>query len=203
MILLENCAAAFGKFPEVEKNSAVMFAAIHNIVLAKMFLLLYHKNSIRKLNYEIATVMENIEEERVMKEQYRKVKYGITLYVVSVYLSLAAYGIESLRRAITEGTPFYTVVTYFPYFEDTSIIATVIRTFFYITWLYMMLPMMSADCMPIIHLIIMAYKFITLCQHYETIREEFQRNIKRDRRQATEILQKGFLEGIVIHQKLL
>ncbi|XP_047506493.1 uncharacterized protein LOC125050599 [Pieris napi] len=203
MILLENCAAIFGKFPEVEKNSAVMFAAIHNIVLAKMFLLLYHKNSIRKLNYEMATVMENIEEEYVMREQYRKVKFGITFYVASVYLSLVAYGVESLRKVITEGVPFYTVVTVYPSFNDISMLATLMRAFFYITWLYMMLPMMAADCMPIIHLITMAYKFMTLCHRFEAISEAFKREVKISKTHAISVLKIKFLEGIVIHQKLL
>lgn len=103
MIFLENVAALFGRFPEVEKNSSVMFSAIHNIVLTKMFLLYYHKKSIRKLNYEMATVGAKLEEEHVMKKQYWKVTVGIWLYVISVYLSLAAYGIESARRAIVEG----------------------------------------------------------------------------------------------------
>lgn len=103
MIFLENLAALFGCFPDVEKNSAVMFSAIHNIVLAKMFLLLYHKNSVRKLNYEMATVGENYEKQFVMKKQYRKAKVGILLYIASVYLSLIAYGVESLRRSVAEG----------------------------------------------------------------------------------------------------
>lgn len=103
MIFLENLAALFGNFPDVEKNSAVMLSAIHNIVLAKMFLLLYHKKSIRKLNYEMATVGENFEEQFVMKKQYRKVKVGISLYVISVYLSLIAYGVESTRKSLVEG----------------------------------------------------------------------------------------------------
>lgn len=103
MIFLENAASLFGSFPDVEKNSAVMFAAIHNIVLVKMFLLLYHKDSIRKLNFEMATVGEKFEEERVMRKQYRKVKWGILFYVISVYLSLIAYGVESTRRSIVEG----------------------------------------------------------------------------------------------------
>lgn len=103
MIFLENLAALFGNFPEVEKNSAVMFAAIHNIVLTKMYLLLYHKKSIRNLNYEMATVGEDFEQEYVMRKQYNKAKVGISLYVISVYLSLTAYGVESARRAIVEG----------------------------------------------------------------------------------------------------
>lgn len=103
MIFLENLAALFGSFPDVEKNSAVMFAAIHNIVLTKMYLLLYHKDSIKKLNFEMGDVGGRFEEEYVMKKQYKKVKWGILFYVVSVYLSLIAYGVESVRRSVVEG----------------------------------------------------------------------------------------------------
>lgn len=103
MIFLENLAALFGDFPEVEKNSAAMFFAIHNIVLTKMFLLLYHKDSIRKLNYEMSTVGEKLEEESNMRKQYLKMRVGIILYVISVYLSLIAYGVESARRTLLEG----------------------------------------------------------------------------------------------------
>lgn len=103
MIFLENLAALLGNFPEVEKNSAVMFSAIHNIVLAKMFLLLYHKKTIRKLNHEMATVGQNFEEQSVMKKQYLKAKVGILLYIISVYLSLIAYGVESVRKLLVEG----------------------------------------------------------------------------------------------------
>lgn len=106
MIFLENLAALFGDFPEVEKNSAAMFFAIHNIVLTKMFLLLYHKDSIRKLNYEMATVGEKLEEESNMRKQYLKSRVGIILYVISVYLSLIAYGVESTRRVLVEGGYF-------------------------------------------------------------------------------------------------
>ncbi|VVC95244.1 unnamed protein product [Leptidea sinapis] len=177
MILLENIAAIFGNFPEVEKNSAVMFAAIHNIVLAKMFLLQYHKRSIKKLNFEIVAIMENINNERVMKAQYTRVKYGISFYAVSVYLALGAYGIESLRKVISEGAPFYTVVTYLPQYDDTSTTADIVRSFFYFTWLYMMLPMMSTDCMPIIHLILLAHKFKTLCLYFEGLRTNLDKQI--------------------------
>ncbi|XP_023951767.2 uncharacterized protein LOC112055793 [Bicyclus anynana] len=204
MILLENLAFLFGDFPDVEKNSSIMFSAIHDIILVKMFLLLYHKNSIKKLNYEMATVMETIEEEKVMKQQQRKVKWGITFYVVTVYLSLIAYGVESFRKTIVEGTPFYTVVTYIPNYQDESVIASILRVFFYMTWLYMMLPMISADCMPIIHLITIAFKFITLCQHYEKMRREFDKNVLNMRNNAaTKLLKTGFIDGIRMHQKLM
>ncbi|XP_034833170.1 odorant receptor 4-like [Maniola hyperantus] len=204
MILLENLAFLFGDFPEVEKKSAMMFAAIHDIILIKMFLLLYHKSSVRQLNSEMATVMEAIEEDKLMKKQQMKVQWGITFYVITVYLSLSAYGVESLRKSIVEGTPFYTVVTYFPHYQDDSIIASILRVFFYMTWLYMMLPMISADCMPIIHLITIAYKFITLCQHFERIRQDFDKNVFVMRNEeATKLLKAGYLKGIRMHQKLM
>lgn len=113
MIFLENLAALFGKLPEVEKNSAVMFAAIHNIVLTKMFLLLYHKRSISKLNCEMAAVGENLEEASIMRRQFRKMRLGTALYFISVYLSLVAYGVESARRTIVEGLFSKTVSLFF------------------------------------------------------------------------------------------
>ena len=48
MIFLENLAALFKDFPEVEGKSAVMFSAIHDIILIKMFLVFYYKSSIIK-----------------------------------------------------------------------------------------------------------------------------------------------------------
>lgn len=68
----------------------------------------------------------------------------------------------------------------------------------------MMLPMMSADCMPITHLITMTYKFITLSHHFEKIRGNFDRDILRmNRNYAIEKLKLGCLDGIKMHQKLI
>nr|WCC57346.1 odorant receptor 12 [Papilio dardanus] len=204
MVLLENIAAWFGDFPKVEKNSSVMFSVIHNTVLAKMFLLLYHKKSIRKLNYEMAELGADMEDDETMKKQHKKVKYGLLLYVVSVYLSLIAYGVDSLRKCLTEGTPFYTVVTYYPSYDSTTYIASVLRVFFYMTWLYMMLPMMAADCLPIVHLIIMAFKFITLCNHFKKISKEFSRNKTNMRKESAVLkLKFGCMQGILMHRKLI
>ncbi|XP_063540046.1 uncharacterized protein LOC134749070 [Cydia strobilella] len=204
MIFLENVAAVFGSFPSVEKNSAFMFAAIHNIVLAKFYLFFYHKVSIKKLNSEMGAVGENLEEDNVMKKQYWKVKYGNLLYVVTVYMSLGAFGLESTRKSIVEGAPFYTVVTYWPAYEDSTMTADIFRVFFFITWLYMMLPMMSVDCMPITHLICISYKFVTLRRHFERIREEFDGDLVTMRKEeAEEKLWIGCLEGIKMHQKLM
>ncbi|XP_013140405.1 PREDICTED: uncharacterized protein LOC106104810 [Papilio polytes] len=203
MVLLENLAACFGDFPKVEKNSAVMFSVIHNTVLAKMFLLLYYKKSIRKLNIEMAELGADMEDDVIMNKQHKKIKYGLLLYFVSVYLSLLAYGVDSLRKCVTEGTPFYTVVTYYPGYDSTTYVASVLRVFFYMTWLYMMLPMMAADCLPIVHLIIMAYKFITLCNHFKKISKEFRRNKTNTRKESAILkLKLGCMQGILMHRKL-
>ncbi|XP_053611529.1 odorant receptor 49a-like isoform X2 [Plodia interpunctella] len=106
--------------------------------------------------------------------------------------------------SVSARAPFYTVVTYLPYYEDDSTGASFFRVFFYATWLYMMLPMMSADCLPIAHLIMLAYKFITLRHHYDRIRAEFDNDILvLNKKVAIEKLKAGFLEGILMHQKLM
>lgn len=68
--------------------------------------MLYYKRSIKKLNYEMVAVMQDKEEEYIMRKQKRKVVWGILFYVLTVYLSLSAYGVESLRKAIVEGYQF-------------------------------------------------------------------------------------------------
>lgn len=103
LVLLENLAVLFGKFPSVESNSAIMLASAHNIVLFKLYLFVYHKNSIRKLNLEMGSVGESIEEETVMKKQYRKVNWGCLLFSLNVFLTVLSYGLASARRALTEG----------------------------------------------------------------------------------------------------
>nr|WCC57469.1 odorant receptor 12 [Papilio machaon] len=210
MIILENLAAWFGDFPKVEKNSAVMFAVIHNTVLAKMFLLLYYKKSIKKLNKKMAQLGADMEDDVTMNMQHKKVKYGLLLYVVSVYLSLLAYGVDSLRKYFKNvlyfipGTPFYTVVTYYPSYNSTTHVASALRIFFYMTWLYMMLPMMAADCLPIVHLIIMAFKFITLCNHFKKISKDFSRNKTNMRKESAVLkLKFGCMQGILMHRKLI
>lgn len=68
----------------------------------------------------------------------------------------------------------------------------------------MMLPMMSADCMPITHLITMTYKFVTLCNHFERIRKQFDKDILvMTKAKAAQKLKAACLEGILMHQKLL
>lgn len=119
------------------------------------------------------------------------------------FLFMCSLILAKFIRSVFSGSPFYTVVTYYPYYEDQSHLASLLRVFFYITWLYMMLPMMSADCLPITHLITLAFKFVTLCNHFERIRKEFDRNILTDKKAAVQKLKAGFLEGVQMHQKLL
>lgn len=95
------------------------------------------------------------------------------------------------------------MVTYLPQYEDQTFIASFFRVFFYMTWLYMMLPMMSADCFPITHLITLTYKFITLRHHFVRIRVKFDKDVLVDRKKAEEDLRSEFVEGVIMHQKLM
>ncbi|XP_048484714.1 uncharacterized protein LOC105381756 [Plutella xylostella] len=203
LILFENLAAWFGEFPDVEKNSSVMFAVIHSIVLTKMFLVVFRKEAVKQINIEMANVGSDLEEAALMRRQYSKVRSGILCYMLSVYASLGTYAAESARRSIVEGTPFYTVVTYYPKYEDTSTTADVFRVLFYIIWVVMMMPMIFADCFPITHVIILSFKFITLRRHFERVREVFDEDLLMKRSDAVERMGDGFLQGILMHQKLI
>ncbi|XP_050667296.1 uncharacterized protein LOC126967026 [Leptidea sinapis] len=68
----------------------------------------------------------------------------------------------------------------------------------------MMLPMMSTDCMPIIHLILLAHKFKTLCLYFEGLRTNLDKQIILvGRNNAEDMLRRSFIEGIIMHQKLI
>ncbi|CAG9098933.1 unnamed protein product [Plutella xylostella] len=212
LIVFENLAAWLGEFPDVEKNSSVMFAVIHTIVLTKMFLVVFRKEAVKQINIEMANVGSDLEEAALMRRQYSKVRSGILCYMLSVYASLGTYAAESARRSLVEGIlfyplwgciPFYTVVTYYPKYEDESTTADVFRVLFYIIWLVMMMPMIFADCFPITHVIILSFKFITLRRHFERVREVFDEDLLMKRSDAVERMRDGFLQGILMHQKLI
>lgn len=100
--------------------------------------------------------------------------------------------------------PFYTVVTYLPRYEDNSNAAKIFRILFYLLWMGMMPAMLSIDCLPIVHLIAIAYKFKTLCRHYKRIREEFDKDLlTMPKERAIVKWRAGYLDGIKMHQKLM
>lgn len=103
MVILEYVAALFGKFHRrCGDKFGFMYAEVHSVVISKIQLFLYHKDSIRKLNLEIGSVGESLEEKFVMKKQEREM--DILFYFVSIsYWFLTTYGVESARKTITKG----------------------------------------------------------------------------------------------------
>lgn len=98
-----------------------------------------------------------------------------------------------------------TVVTYYPKFEDDSMGATFARVLATVILYFLMITMiMSVDSFTMIYLIMYKYKFITLKQYFENLREEVSAlNARREYDMATEKMAAGLVEGIQMHNTLL
>lgn len=98
-----------------------------------------------------------------------------------------------------------TVVTYYPVFEDDSALATAIRIGTTLILCIMMVTMIiTVDAFTMITLIMYKYKFITLKQYFENLREDFFKLLDAGHTEmATERLANGLVEGIEMHKTLL
>ncbi|KAF9422452.1 hypothetical protein HW555_001850 [Spodoptera exigua] len=103
------------------------------------------------------------------------------------------------------GSHFVTVVTYYPKFEDDSILATSGRVLTTVILYILMITMiLSVDSFTMIYLIMYKYKFITLKQYFENLRKEVSMlNARKEYDMATEKMASGLIEGIQMHNKLL
>ncbi|KAH9641438.1 hypothetical protein HF086_011467 [Spodoptera exigua] len=104
-----------------------------------------------------------------------------------------------------ERSHFVTVVTYYPKFEDDSILATSGRVLTTVILYILMITMiLSVDSFTMIYLIMYKYKFITLKQYFENLRKEVSMlNARKEYDMATEKMASGLIEGIQMHNKLL
>ncbi|XP_026493171.1 uncharacterized protein LOC113398585 [Vanessa tameamea] len=204
MTLLEIMAALIGDFPEDEKSDSVTFAVSHTIVMIKIFSVLSNKELVKKLISDLIKVCEVHEDEIIMKEKYRIIKINVTAYFVVVYGSAACFVFEGLRK-VFEGSHFVTIVTYYPHFEDNSMLATFVRVFMTIVLFILMLTMiMSVDGFTVVILIIFKYKFITLRNYFEKLSDGFEKALKKENSTiAADKLTKGLIEGIKMHKELL
>ncbi|XP_072938092.1 uncharacterized protein [Epargyreus clarus] len=204
MTLLEIMAAVFGDFPEDEKRDSVTFATSHTIVMIKIYSVISKKELIKKLNHDLVRVSELYEQEPLMAEKYRIMKINVVAYFVTVYGSGACFVFEGFRK-MHEGSHFATVITYYPAFEDNSILANAFR-FFTTAVLFVMLMTMilTVDAFTMVNLIMYKYKFITLRHYFETLGREFdENNVQGNSKQAVERLTNGFVEGITMHNELI
>ncbi|VVC98493.1 unnamed protein product, partial [Leptidea sinapis] len=204
MTALEILAALIGDLPKDEKSDAISFAVSHTIVMMKLYSVIGNKTLIKQLLYDLVKVCETHEEEALMIEKYNRVKVNITAYIVIVYGSVACFIFEGLRK-VYNGSHFVTVVTYYPLYDDESIIATITRTTTTVILCIMMISMITTvDGLTMVNLIIFKYKLITLRHYFENLRDEVERIcVRGDIVQAAENLSNGLIEGIIMHKELL
>lgn len=100
---------------------------------------------------------------------------------------------------------FVTIVTYYPPYEDDSLLATVFRIFTTGILFFMMISMiLTVDSFTMVYLIMYKYKFITLRIYFEDLRAEIDSLNKLGKKTlAVEKLTKGLIEGIVMHNEVL
>ncbi|CAH0588026.1 unnamed protein product [Chrysodeixis includens] len=204
MTVLEIMAAVIGDFPEEEKRDSVSLASSHMIVMIKIFSVIANKSLIKTLNHKMVTVCESYEDEALMAEKYKIIKINIVAFIAMVYGSVACFVFEGLRKVFI-GSHFVTVVTYYPVFEDDSALATTMRIGTTLILCIMMVTMIvTVDAFTMITLIMYKYKFITLKQYFEKLREDFFKLIDAGQtEEATEKLANGLVEGIEMHKTLL
>ncbi|KAJ8714531.1 hypothetical protein PYW07_002756 [Mythimna separata] len=204
MTMFEIMAATMGDYPEDEKRDSVSFAVSHTIVMIKIFSVTTNKSLIKSLNRKMVSVCESYEESALMAKKYKIMKINVVGYVSIVYGSCFFFVFEGLRKMFT-GSHFVTVVTYYPTFEDDSILATSVRVFTTAVLYVMMVTMiLSVDTFTMIYLIMYKYKFMTLKQYFENLREEFYvLNNRGEYDLATERMASGLVEGIKMHNTLI
>ncbi|XP_050667734.1 uncharacterized protein LOC126967314 [Leptidea sinapis] len=113
-----------------------------------------------------------------------------------------------LREGIDKfysGSHFVTVVTYYPLYDDESLIANITRTTTPVILCIMMISMITTvDGLTTVNLIILKCKLITLRHYFENLRDEVERIcVRGDIEQAAEKLSNRLIEGIIMHKVLL
>nr|AFC91727.1 putative odorant receptor OR19 [Cydia pomonella] len=202
MTVLEIIGVFFGDMPKDERSDCTTFAVSHTIVLGKMFSVILNRKRVKELNRKLVEICANHEDEHRVAENYRIMKINIWAFAVSVYGSFIFFLFEGIRKMMS-GSHFITIVTYWPFYEDNSIIAVSFRFFTTLVLAVMMATMICIDSFAMIILIMYKYKFITLRYYFEGLRERFDRNnYTGNEEYATELLHAGFIEGIVMHSNL-
>ncbi|XP_023941591.1 uncharacterized protein LOC112048335 [Bicyclus anynana] len=204
MTLLEILAALIGDFPEDEKRDSITFAVSHTVVMIKMFSVISKKKLVKNLIRDLIKVCELHEEDSLMVEKYKIMKINVIAYIITVYGSAACFIFEGLRKML-DGSHFVTVVTYYPSYGDDSLAAAVARISTTIVLLLMLLTMIiNVDGFAIANLIIFKYKFITLRDYFEKLRQDFDKLLEiGNQRLAAEKLTQGLIEGIIMHKELI
>nr|QZH55109.1 odorant receptor 13 [Achelura yunnanensis] len=202
MTILEILAALFGDFSEDENRDSITLAVCHTLDMIKIFSVIFNKDLVKRINQKLVMVCSIHEEDELMIEQYKVIKFNIIPYLVAVCGAAACFVYEGIRK-YTEGSQFVTVVTYWPSSNDDSISGDACRILTTILLFIMLVNIVSVDCSAMIYLIIYKYKFVTLKKYFENLRDDFDQNFEDNERSATDILTEGVIRGIVMHEELL
>nr|WEG72130.1 odorant-receptor-36 [Grapholita molesta] len=203
MTVLEILGVFIGDMPEDEKNDCTTFAVSHTIVLLKMFSVIVNRNRVKNMNSKLVEICNEYEAESRRAENYRIMKINLIAYAVSVYGSLVFFIVEGVRKVMT-GSHFITIVTYWPLYEDNSMVAVLFRIFTTGVLIVMMITMICIDSFAMVTLIMYKYKFITLRYYLEDLRVQFERNNYAGKEDyAADQLYSGLIEGIVMHGNLV
>ncbi|CAH2230137.1 jg12487 [Pararge aegeria aegeria] len=169
-----------------------------------MFSVISKKKLVKKLIRDLIKVCELYEEDSLMVDKYRIMKINVVAYIITVYGSAACFIFEGIRKTY-DGSHFVTVVTYYPSFENDSLLAIITRITTTIVLLIMLLTMIiNVDCFALANLIIFKYKFITLRDYFEKLRDDFDKLFESGNYGlAAEKLAQGLKEGIVMHKELI
>lgn len=97
------------------------------------------------------------------------------------------------------------IVTYYPSYEDNSLLATIARVGTTLILSIMMMNMIvSVDSFTMVYLIMYKYKFITLRRYFEKMKEDFDTLSQRGyMKEAAEKLTRSLVEGIKMHSEVL
>ncbi|KAL4710987.1 hypothetical protein ACJJTC_017952 [Scirpophaga incertulas] len=131
-------------------------------------------------------------------------KLIVITYAASVFITLILFLVEGFRR-VFQGSYYVTVITYYPRAEDNDPLANFIRILFTVIFVSFVENMVTGlDGLTVTHLIMYRYKFITLRNYFNTLRDDVLR-IKDSGNciLAAEKLTSGLIEGIVMHKELL
>nr|QEE82754.1 odorant receptor 36 [Conogethes pinicolalis] len=203
MTALEVMGAIFGDFPEDEKQDCIALAVAHTIVMLKIFSIDANTKLIRTMNRNMVEICEPYEQQKLMEEKFRMVKVNLAAYFTTVWGSTFCFVLEGFRK-LYQDSHFVTAVTYYPSYNDNTIGATMFRLFITVVLLAMMVTMtVCVDCIIVVYLILLKYKFIALRHYFENLAEEFSKMNQANPRLAAERLTDGFVEGVKMHIDLL
>lgn len=106
MTVLELFEVFFDTYPMDLHNDAVAVAAAHAIVLSRLFSVLLNKKKIREYNRYLVIECKGFEDEKVMENQYKKIRNSLSIQAVVMFFVSFMYLVEGLKRRLRDSKLF-------------------------------------------------------------------------------------------------